>query len=213
MDFSCDFDETFENTYPNDIANRHCRTDKEVPQNEVILLNTDNVSIETDSFAKSIADSSAKMLSESVASCSAENITNSDSYSTPNSDSHAVKIACEKPFAAQFIESSGNDCLKTQTDFDEVFAEVFPYIFDKSLACNNEELPKSREVGSKDLIENNELPFCDSHFEIIDTVNYQLSVNEDLSERIWFFILNKQLNKMNYFIKMLQHRIMSTMIY
>ena len=50
----CDFDETFENTYPNDIANRHCSTDKEVSQNEVILLNTDNVSIETDSFAKSI---------------------------------------------------------------------------------------------------------------------------------------------------------------
>ena len=101
----------------------------------------------------------------------------------PNSDSHAVNIACEKPFAAQFIESSGNDCLKTQTDFDEVFAEVFPYIFDKRHACNNEELPKSKEVGSKDLIENNELPFCDSHFETIDTVNYQLSVNEDLSER------------------------------
>ena len=36
-------------------------------------------------------------------------IPNSDSYSTPNSDSHGVIIACEKPFAAQFIESSGND--------------------------------------------------------------------------------------------------------
>ena len=192
LNFSCDFDETFENTYPNDIANRHCRTDKQVPQNEVILLNTDNVSIETDSFAKSIADSSAKMLPESIATCSAENITNSDSFSTPNSDSHAVNIACEKPFAAQFIESSGNDCLKTKSDFDEVFAEVFPYIFDKRHACNNEELPKGKEVCSKDLIENNELPFCDSHFEIIDTVNYQLSVNEDLSERenIVFFTEN-----------------------
>ena len=197
LNFSCDFDETFENTYPNDIANRHCWTDKEVPKNEVILLNTDNVSIETDSFAKSIADSSAKMLSESIASCSAENITNSDSYSTPNSDSHAVNIACEKPFAAQFIESSGNDCLKTQTDFDEVFAEVFPYIFDKSLACNNEELPKSKEVGSKDLIENNELPFCDSHFEIIDTVNYQLSVNEDLSERENMVFYTEKTNQQN----------------
>ena len=179
----CDFDETFENTYANDIANRHCRTEQEVSQNEVILLNTDNVSIETDSFAKSIANCSAKMFSESTASCSAESITNSDSYSTPYSDSHAVNIACEKPFAVQFIESLGNDCLKTKTDFDEVFAEAFPYIFDTRLACNNEELPKNKEVGSKDLIENNEAPSCDSHFEIIDTANYQLSDNEDLSER------------------------------
>ena len=183
LNVSCDFDETFENAYPNDIANRHCRTDKEMPQNEVILLNTDNVSIETDSFAKSIANSSAKMISESIASCSAESITNSDSYSTPNSDSHAVNIACEKPFAVQFIESSGNDCLKTQIDFDVVFAEAFPYIFDTRHTCNNEELPKNKEVGSKDLIENNEAPSCDSHFEIIDTANYQLSDNEDLSER------------------------------
>ena len=183
LNVSCDFDETFENTYANDIANRHCRTDKEVSQNEVILLNTDNVSIETDSFAKSIANCSAKMFSESTASCSAESITNSDSYSTPYSDSHAVNIACEKPFAVQFIESLGNDCLKTKTDFDEVFAEAFPYIFDTRLACNNEELPKNKEVGSKDLIENNEASSCDSHFEIIDTANYQLSDNEDLSER------------------------------
>ena len=183
LNLSSDFDETFENTYPNYIANRHCRTDKEVPQNEVILLNTDDVSIETDSFAKSIANSSAKVFSESIASCSAESITNIYSCSTPNNDSHAVNIACEKPFAAQFIESSGNDCLKTQIDFDEVFTEAFPYIFDTRHACNNKELPKNKEVGSKDLIENNEAPFCDSHFEIIDTVNYQLSVNEDLSER------------------------------
>ena len=183
LNVSCDFDETFENTYPNDIANRHCRTDKEVSQNEVILLNTDNVSIETDSFAKSIANSSAKMFSESIASCSAESITNSDSYTTPNSDFHAVNIACEKPFAAQFIESLGNDCLKTQKDFDEVFAEAFPYIFDKRHSWNNEEFPKIKEVSSKDLIENNQAPSCDSHFQIIDTANYQLSVNEDLSER------------------------------
>ena len=179
LNVSCDFDETFENTYANDIANRHFKTDKEVSQNEVILLNTDNVSIETDSFAKTIANSSAKMFSESIASCSAESITNSDSYSTPNSDSHAVNIACEKPFAVQFTESLGNDCLKTKTDFDEVFAEAFPYIFETRLACNNEELPKNKEVGSKDLIENNEAPSCDSHFEIIDTAND----NEDLSER------------------------------
>ena len=178
LNVSCDFDETFENTYAKDIANRHCKTDKEVSQNEVILLNTDNVSIETNSFA----NSSAKMFSESIAGCSAESITNSDSYRTPNSDSHAVNIACEKPFAVQFIESLGNDCLKTKTDFDEVFAEAFPYIFETRHACNNEELPKNKEVGSKDVFENNEAPSCDSHFEIIDTANYQLSDNEDLSE-------------------------------
>ena len=51
-------------------------------------------------------------------------------------------------FAPQFIESSGNDCLKTQTDFDEAFAEAFTYIFDKRHACNNKELPKNKEVGS-----------------------------------------------------------------
>ena len=78
--------------------------------------------------------------------------------------------------------------MKTQIDFDEVFAEAFPYIFDKRHAWNNEEFPKNKEVGSKDLIENNEEPSCDSHFEIIDTANYQLSVNKDLSEReIMFF--------------------------
>ena len=73
--------------------------------------------------------------------------------------------------------------MKTQKDFDEVFAEAFPYIFDKRHSWNNEEFPKIKEVSSKDLIENNEAPSCDSHFEIIDTANYQLSVNEDLSER------------------------------
>ena len=50
-------------------------------------------------------------------------------------------------------------------------------------------------------------------FEPIDTANYQLSVNEDLSERENVFILKIKLNKMNYFIKMLQHRIMSTVIH
>ena len=124
------------------------------------------------SFAESIANSSAIMISESIASCSAEGILNSDSYNGPNSDSHGVKIACDKPFAAQFIESSGNDCLKTQTDFDEAFAETFPYIFDKRHACNNEELPKNKEEANEDMIDNNETPFCDRHFEIIDTEDH-----------------------------------------
>ena len=39
-------------------------------------------------------------------------------------------------------------------DFDEAFAEAFPYIFDKRHACKNEELPKDKEVANKDLIEN-----------------------------------------------------------
>ena len=119
------------------------------------------------SFAESIANSSAIVISESTASCSAESIPNSDSYSysAPKSDSHGVNIHCEKPFAAQFIESSGNDYLKTTTtDFDEAFAEAFPYIFNKRHACSNKELPKKKEEANEDLIENDETPFCDSHF-------------------------------------------------
>ena len=82
------------------------------------------------SFAGSISNKSAIMFSESIASCSAESIINSDSLSSTKSAFHAVNIACEQPFAVQFIESSGNDCLKTKTDFDEAFAEAFTYTFD-----------------------------------------------------------------------------------
>ena len=37
--------------------------------------------------------------------------------------SDSTPVACKKSFGAQFIESAGNDCLKTQTDFDEVFSK------------------------------------------------------------------------------------------
>ena len=74
-----------------------------------------------------------------------------------------------KSFAVQFMESSGNDCLKTQIDFDKAFAEAFPHIVVKRQTCNNEELTENKEVAYIELIESNETSFCDSHFEIIDT--------------------------------------------
>ena len=86
-----------------------------------------------------------------------------------------------KSFAVQFMESSGNDCLKTQIDFDKTFAEAFPHIVVKRQTCNNEELTENKEVCNNEeltenkevayieLIESNETSFCDSHFEIIDT--------------------------------------------
>ena len=79
------------------------------------------------------------------------------------------------------MESSGNDCLKTQIDFDKAFAEAFPNIVVKRQTCNNEELTENKEVCNNEeltenkevayieLIESNETSFCDSHFEIIDT--------------------------------------------
>ena len=92
-----------------------------------------------------------------------------DSHSIPHSDFHSTPLACDKSFAVQFIESSGNDCLKTQIDFDIAFAEAFPNIVVKRQTCNNEELTENREVAYIELIESNETSFCDSHFEIIDT--------------------------------------------
>ena len=92
-----------------------------------------------------------------------------DSHSIPHSDFHSTPLACDKSFAVQFIESSGNDCLKTQIDFDIAFAEAFPNIVVKRQTCNNEELTENKEVAYIELIESNETSFCDSHFEIIDT--------------------------------------------
>ena len=44
-----DFDETFANTYPDDVANRHDRTSKVLSENEeVVVWNTDNEIMETD---------------------------------------------------------------------------------------------------------------------------------------------------------------------
>ena len=35
-----------------------------------------------------------------------------DSHSIPQSNFHSTPLACDKSFAVQFMESSGNDCLK-----------------------------------------------------------------------------------------------------
>ena len=95
--------------------------------------------------------------------------THDDSHSIPHSDFHSTPLACDKSFAVQFMESSGNYCLKTQIDFDKVFAGAFPNIVVKRQTCNNEELTENKEVAYIELIESNETSFCDSHFEIIDT--------------------------------------------
>ena len=92
-----------------------------------------------------------------------------DSHSIPHSDFYSTPLACDKSFAVQFMESSGNDCLKTQIDFDKAFAEAFPNIVVKRQTGNNEELTKNKEVAYIELMESNETSFCDSHFEIIDT--------------------------------------------
>ena len=89
-----------------------------------------------------------------------------DSHSIPHSDFHSTPLACDKSFAVQFMESSGNDCLKTQIDFDIAFAEAFPNIVVKRQTCNNEELTENKEVAYIELIESNETSFCDSYFEI-----------------------------------------------
>ena len=56
---------------------------------------------------------------------------NSDTH--PHNDSHRTLIACKKSFAAHFLESSENDCLKTRTDFDETFVEAFPTLLSKDI--------------------------------------------------------------------------------
>ena len=92
-----------------------------------------------------------------------------DNHSIPHSDFHSTPLAYNKSFAVQFMESSGNDCLKTQIDFDKAFAEAFPNIVVKRQKCSNEELTENKEVAYIELIESNATSFCDSHFEIIDT--------------------------------------------
>ena len=97
----------------------------------------------------------------------------SDTHSFPNSDinphndSHGNLIPRKMSFATQFIASSGNDCLKLQTDFEEAFVEAFPYIVKEHL-CNNEQLSKSK-VTNKELIEDNATLFHEGNFEIMDT--------------------------------------------
>ena len=107
--------------------------------------------------------------SHSFAQNDTHRCSHNDSHSIPNSNFHSTPLACDKSFAVQFMESSGNDCLKTQIDFDKAFAEAFPNIVVKRQTCNNEELTENKEVANIELIESNETSFCDSHFEIIDT--------------------------------------------
>ena len=107
--------------------------------------------------------------SHSFAHNDTHHCSHNDSHSIPHSDFHSTPLAYNKSFAVQFTESSGNDCLKTQIDFDKAFAETFPNIVVKRQTCNNEELTENKEVAYIDLIESNETSFCDNHFEIIDT--------------------------------------------
>ena len=85
----------------------------------------------------------------------------------PHNDSHGNLIPCKITFATQFIASSGNDCLKIGTDFEEAFVEAFPNIVKEHL-CNNEQLSKSK-VTNKELIEDNATLFYEGNFEIMDT--------------------------------------------
>ena len=107
--------------------------------------------------------------SHSFAQNDIHHCSHNDSHSIPHGDFHSTPLACDKSFAVQFMESSGNDCLKTQIDFDKAFAEAFPNIDVKRQTCNNEELTENKEVAYIGLIESNETSFYDSHFEIIDT--------------------------------------------
>ena len=106
--------------------------------------------------------------SHSFAHNDTHHCSHNDSHSSLHSDFHSTPLACDTSFAVQFMESSGNDCLKTQIDFDKTFAEAFPIIV-KRQTCNNEELTENKEVAYKELIESNEMSFCGCHFEIIDT--------------------------------------------
>ena len=85
----------------------------------------------------------------------------------PHNDSHGNLIPRKMSFATQFIASSGNDCLKIQTDFEEAFVEAFPNIVKEHL-CNNGQLSKSK-VTNKELIEDNATLFHEGNFEIMDT--------------------------------------------
>ena len=98
-------------------------------------------------------------------------------------------------FATQFIASSGNDCLKIQTDFEEAFVEAFPNIVKEHL-CNNEQLSKSK-VTNKELIEDNATLFHESNFEIMDT---NIPVSTQPSPLLW----NANRISLVVFIKMMK---------
>ena len=86
---------------------------------------------------------------------------------SPHNDSQGNLIPRKMSIATQFIASSGNDCLKIQTDFEEAFVEAYPNIVKEHL-CNNEQLSKSK-VTNKELIEDNATLFHEGNFQIMDT--------------------------------------------
>ena len=107
------------------------------------------------SYAYSSPQSSPHIDTYSILDSPPHSDTHSLPYSdmNPHNDSHGNLIPCKMSFATQFIASSGNDCLKIQTDFEEAFVEAFPNIVKEHL-CNNEQLSKSK-VTNKELIEDN----------------------------------------------------------
>ena len=121
------------------------------------------------SYAYSSPKSSPHSDTYSIPDSPPDSDTHSLPYSdiNPHNDSHGNLIPRKMSFATQFIASSGNDCLKIQTDFEEAFVEAFPNIVKEHL-CNNEQLSKSK-VTNKELIEDNATLFHEGNFEIMDT--------------------------------------------
>ena len=121
------------------------------------------------SYAYSSPKSSPHSDTYSIPDSPPQSDTHSLPYSdiNPHNDSHGNLIPCKMSFATQFIASSGSDCLKIQTDFEEAFVEAFPNIVKEHL-CNNEQLSKSK-VTNKELIEDNATLFHEGNLEIMDT--------------------------------------------
>ena len=152
----------------------------ELMPNAVSKTNT-KIHLIPDTLINTMPETDVAHDSHSFAHNDTHHCSHNDSHSIPHSVFHSTPLACDKSFAVQFMESSRNDCLKTQIDFDKAFAEAFPNIVVKRQTCNNEELTENKEVCNNEeltenkevayieLIESNETSFCDSHFEIIDT--------------------------------------------
>ena len=134
------------------------------------------------SYAYSSPESSPHSDTYSIPDSPPHSDTHSLPYSdiNPHNDSHGNLIPCKMSFATQFIASSGNDCLKIQTDFEEAFVEAFPNIVKEHL-CNNEQLSKSK-VTNKELIEDNAALFHEGNFEIMDT---DIPVSTQPSPLLW----------------------------
>ena len=134
------------------------------------------------SYAYSSPKSSPHSDTYSIPDSPPDSDTHSLPYSgiNPHNDSHGNLIPRKMSFAAQFIASSGNDCLKIQTDFEEAFVEAFPNIVKEHL-CHNEQLSKSK-VTNKELIEDNATLFHEGNFEIMDT---DIPVATEPSPLLW----------------------------